>query len=89
MVEGFFHGNMPAKRLTPDETEARSDWWIFSRAYFDGRIGVAERVPRHVNRPNMYEVPSELYRQLEEQKRDIERQKKKKSKKLKETKLNS
>nr|GEX62951.1 phospholipase-like protein [Tanacetum cinerariifolium] len=36
-----------SKRLTPDETEARSDWWIFSRAYFDGRIGVAKRVPRH------------------------------------------
>ncbi|GJY68221.1 hypothetical protein Tco_0471203 [Tanacetum coccineum] len=35
-------GNLPAKRLTPDETEARSDWWISSRAYIDGRIGVAE-----------------------------------------------
>ncbi|GJX62696.1 phospholipase-like protein [Tanacetum coccineum] len=43
MVDGFFHGNLPAERLTPDETEARSDWWISSRAYFDGRIGVAER----------------------------------------------
>ncbi|GKC46353.1 hypothetical protein Tco_1064075 [Tanacetum coccineum] len=69
-------GNLPAERLTPDETEARSDWWISSRAYFDGRIGVAERVPRHVNRQNMYEVPSELYRQLEEQKRDLDKQKK-------------
>ncbi|GJY86532.1 phospholipase-like protein [Tanacetum coccineum] len=76
MVDGFFHGNLPAERLTPDETEARSDWWISSRAYFDGRIGVAERVPRHVNRQNMYEVPSELYRQLEEQKRDLDKQKK-------------
>ncbi|GJY75121.1 hypothetical protein Tco_0480237, partial [Tanacetum coccineum] len=36
-------GNLPAERLTPDETEARSDWWISSRAYFDGRIGVAEQ----------------------------------------------
>ncbi|GJV93638.1 phospholipase-like protein [Tanacetum coccineum] len=71
-----FKGNLPAERLTPDETEARSDWWISSRAYFDGRIGVAERVPRHVNRQNMYEVPSELYRQLEEQKRDLDKQKK-------------
>ncbi|GJU99254.1 hypothetical protein Tco_1328525 [Tanacetum coccineum] len=39
-----FKGNLPSKRLTPDETEARSDWWISSRAYFDGRIGQAERV---------------------------------------------
>ncbi|GJW13242.1 phospholipase-like protein, partial [Tanacetum coccineum] len=75
MVDGFFHGNLSAERLTPDETEARSDWWISSRAYFDGRIDVAERVPRHVNRQNMYEVPSELYRQLEEQKRDLNKQK--------------
>ncbi|GJZ96657.1 phospholipase-like protein [Tanacetum coccineum] len=62
MVDGFFHGNLPAERLTPDETEARSDWWISSRAYFDGRIGQAERVPRHVNCQNMYEVLSELCR---------------------------
>ncbi|GJT64437.1 phospholipase-like protein [Tanacetum coccineum] len=53
-------GNLSAERLTPDETEARSDWWISSRAYFDGRIGQAERVPRHVNSKNMYEIPSEL-----------------------------
>ncbi|GJU11865.1 hypothetical protein Tco_1134261 [Tanacetum coccineum] len=70
-----FKGNMPAARLTPDETEARSDWWISSRAYFDGGIGQAERVPRHLNRQNMYEVPSEFYRQFEEQKRDLEKQK--------------
>ncbi|GJV43287.1 phospholipase-like protein [Tanacetum coccineum] len=70
-----FKGNLPAARLTPDETEARSNWWISSRAYFDGGIGQTERLPRHLNRQNMYEVPSELYRQIEEQKRAIEEQK--------------
>nr|GFB16650.1 phospholipase-like protein [Tanacetum cinerariifolium] len=70
-----FKENLPAARLTPDETEARSDWWISSRAYFDGGIGQAERVPRHLNFQNMYEVPSELYRQFEEQKIDLEKQK--------------
>ncbi|GJW85342.1 hypothetical protein Tco_0158487 [Tanacetum coccineum] len=68
-------GNMPAARLTLDETKARSDWWISSRAYFDGCISQAERVPRHLNRQNMYEVPSEFYRQFEKQKRDLEKQK--------------
>ncbi|GKE31469.1 hypothetical protein Tco_1450791, partial [Tanacetum coccineum] len=58
-----------------DETEARSDWWISSRAYSDGGIDQAERVPRHLKRQNMYEVLSELYRQFEEQKRDLEKQK--------------
>nr|GEY50018.1 hypothetical protein [Tanacetum cinerariifolium] len=33
---------MPAARLTPDEIKARSDWWIFSRAYFDG--GICRRI---------------------------------------------
>ncbi|GKE98583.1 hypothetical protein Tco_0021934, partial [Tanacetum coccineum] len=68
-------GNLPAARLTLDETEARSNWWISSRAYFDGSIGQTERLPRHLNRENMYEVPSELYRQFEEQKRAIEEKK--------------
>ncbi|GKD51397.1 hypothetical protein Tco_1280373 [Tanacetum coccineum] len=40
-----FKENLPAERLTPDETEARSDWWISSKAYFDGLIGEVERVP--------------------------------------------
>nr|GEV67496.1 hypothetical protein [Tanacetum cinerariifolium] len=40
----FFHGNLPVVRLTPDETEARSDWWIYSKAYFDDRIGQVKRV---------------------------------------------
>ncbi|GJU20357.1 hypothetical protein Tco_1153699 [Tanacetum coccineum] len=76
MVDGFFHGNLPSEILTPDETEARAKWWISSRAYFDGGIGQSERLPRHLNRQNMYEVPSELYRHFEEQKREIEEQKK-------------
>ncbi|GJT82128.1 phospholipase-like protein [Tanacetum coccineum] len=67
--------NLPGARLTLDETEARSNWWISSRAYFDGGIGQTERLPRHLNRQNIYEVPSELYRQFEEQKRAIEEQK--------------
>nr|GEY15195.1 hypothetical protein [Tanacetum cinerariifolium] len=46
-------GNLPAARLTPDETDARSNWWISSSAYFDGGIGQAERLPRHLNRQNM------------------------------------
>ncbi|GKD36946.1 hypothetical protein Tco_1257153 [Tanacetum coccineum] len=61
----------------PRQTEAQSDWWISSRAYFDGGIGQAERVPRHLNRQNMYEFPSEFYREFEIQKRDLKNKKKK------------
>ncbi|GKB01217.1 hypothetical protein Tco_0829261 [Tanacetum coccineum] len=48
MVIDFFHGRLPGERLTPDETEARSDWWVSSRSYFDGRTSQAERIPRHL-----------------------------------------
>ncbi|GKC55418.1 hypothetical protein Tco_1078163 [Tanacetum coccineum] len=76
MVIPFFEGNMPAARLTPDDNEARSDWWISSRAYFDGFIGQVERVPFDLSRQNMYEISSDIYREFDEQKREIERNKK-------------
>ncbi|GKC50864.1 hypothetical protein Tco_1073609, partial [Tanacetum coccineum] len=63
---------VPIERLTPDKNEARSDWWVSSRAYFGGRINEAERVPRHVNRQNHYEVPLELYQEIKEQKRAMD-----------------
>ncbi|GJS84596.1 phospholipase-like protein [Tanacetum coccineum] len=72
MIRDFFHGRLPTERLTPDENEAPLDWWVSSRAYFDGRISEVDRVPRHLNRQNHYEVPSELYREIEEQKRAVD-----------------
>ncbi|GJX81092.1 phospholipase-like protein [Tanacetum coccineum] len=68
MVIPFFEGNIPAARLTPDDNEARSDWWISSKAYFDGFIDQVERVPFDISRQNMHEIPSEIYRQFVEQK---------------------
>ncbi|GJR56730.1 hypothetical protein Tco_1498892 [Tanacetum coccineum] len=71
-----FKGSLPIARLTPDDNEARSEWWLSSRAYFDGVISVAEPIPRHLNRQNLYEIPLEFYREFKEQKRAIEAQKK-------------
>ncbi|GKB11423.1 phospholipase-like protein, partial [Tanacetum coccineum] len=76
MVFGFFQGNIPVARLTPDDIEARSDWWISSKAYFDGFIDQVERVPFDLSRHNMYEIPSGVYRQFVEQKIELERNKK-------------
>ncbi|GJS68266.1 hypothetical protein Tco_0682831 [Tanacetum coccineum] len=67
MFRDFLHGRVPAERLIPDEIEVGSGWWVSSRAYFDGRVSEAERIPRHLNRQNHYEVPSEFYREFEEQ----------------------
>ncbi|GJZ58491.1 phospholipase-like protein [Tanacetum coccineum] len=69
MLNLFLHGQLPVERLVPDEIEARSRWWVSSRAYFDGRNIEDERIPRHLNRNNYFEVPSEMYREFEEQRR--------------------
>ncbi|GJV04804.1 phospholipase-like protein [Tanacetum coccineum] len=69
-------GNIPAARLTPNDNEARSDWWISSKAYFDGFIDQVERVPFDLSRQNMHEIPSNIYRQFVEQKNELERNKK-------------
>ncbi|GKA53407.1 phospholipase-like protein, partial [Tanacetum coccineum] len=76
MVLRFFQGNIPVARLTPDDIEARSDWWISSKAYFDGIIDQVERVPFDLSRHNMYEIPSGVYRQFVEQKIELESTKK-------------
>nr|GEV34165.1 phospholipase-like protein [Tanacetum cinerariifolium] len=63
-------------RLTPDDNEARSDWWISSRAYFDGFIDQVELVLFDLSRQNMYEIPSDIYRQFVGQKIELERNRK-------------
>ncbi|GJZ62099.1 hypothetical protein Tco_0618236 [Tanacetum coccineum] len=75
MVISFFDGNIPVARLTPDDYEARSDWWISSRAYFDGFIDQVERVPFDLSRQNMYEIPSDIYRQFAEQQIELKKNK--------------
>ncbi|GJW94969.1 phospholipase-like protein [Tanacetum coccineum] len=77
-IEGFawaFKGQLPVERLVPDEIEARSRWWVSSRAYFDGRSFEDEQIPRHLNRNNYFEVPSEMYREFEEQRRGYQQMK--------------
>ncbi|GJS59686.1 phospholipase-like protein [Tanacetum coccineum] len=69
MLKPFLHGQLPVERLVPDEIEAGSRWWVLSRAYFDGRNIEDDRIPRHINRNNYFEVPSEMYREFKEQRR--------------------
>ncbi|GJX65463.1 hypothetical protein Tco_0299806 [Tanacetum coccineum] len=61
-----------AFKINTDDIDALSNWWISNRAYFDGRISNAGRIPRHLNHQNYYEVPAEIYRQIEEQKRAMD-----------------
>nr|GEV47462.1 hypothetical protein [Tanacetum cinerariifolium] len=65
-------GRVLVERLIQDEVEAGSGWWLSSRAYFNGCVTEAERRPRHLNRQNHYEVPSELYRDFQEQRSGLD-----------------
>nr|GEU60598.1 hypothetical protein [Tanacetum cinerariifolium] len=50
--------------------------WIL-RAYFDRRSFKDEKIPRHLNPKKHFEVPSEMYREFEEQRRGYQQMKKK------------
>nr|GFC10173.1 hypothetical protein [Tanacetum cinerariifolium] len=77
MLKPMLHGQLPIERHVPDETEARSQWWVSSRAYFDGRSFEDEQIPRHLNRNSYFEVPSEMYREFKEQRRGYQQMKEK------------
>nr|GEZ14361.1 phospholipase-like protein [Tanacetum cinerariifolium] len=71
MLWGFFHGRQPTPTLTPDEFEARSDWWVSSGRYFDGHIRELTRIPRPVNQHTQDDVLVDYYRRLEEHDRAL------------------
>nr|GEX49035.1 phospholipase-like protein [Tanacetum cinerariifolium] len=71
MLKPMLHGQLHVERLVPDETEARSRWWVSSRAYFDGRSFEDGQIPRHLNRNNYFEVSSVMYREFEEQRMGV------------------
>ncbi|GKE43259.1 hypothetical protein Tco_1470543, partial [Tanacetum coccineum] len=70
MLRGF-HGRQPTSTLTPDEFEARSDWWVSSRRYFDGHIHEPARIPHPINQHNEDDVPSDFYREFVKHKRAL------------------
>nr|GFA09568.1 phospholipase-like protein [Tanacetum cinerariifolium] len=69
ILKPFLHGQLPVQRLVTNEIEARSRWWVSSRVYFDGLNIEDERIPHHFNRNNYFEVPSEMYREFDKQRR--------------------
>ncbi|GKD11481.1 phospholipase-like protein, partial [Tanacetum coccineum] len=53
-LSGFtwaFKGARPNRRLRPDAFEARAEWWVRSREFFDGRIHEAPPIPTPVKLP--------------------------------------
>ncbi|PWA74693.1 hypothetical protein CTI12_AA249590 [Artemisia annua] len=47
----------PPPRLTPDQVEEMSDWWVHSRAYFDGNPVPTPVIRPQVNSSMDYEIP--------------------------------
>nr|GEW15104.1 ribonuclease H-like domain-containing protein [Tanacetum cinerariifolium] len=52
MVVDFFHRNLPIARLTPDDIEARSEWWVSSKAYFAALLIIEARSEWWVSNPD-------------------------------------
>ncbi|GJY76650.1 phospholipase-like protein [Tanacetum coccineum] len=55
-----FKGARPNRRLRPDAFEARAEWWVRSREFFDGRIHEAPSIPTPVKLPSRFDVPKNV-----------------------------
>ncbi|GJX68209.1 hypothetical protein Tco_0303936 [Tanacetum coccineum] len=64
-----FKGARPHQRLTPDAFEAQAEWWVSSRAFFEGRICEPPRIPSPVNQHSREDVLEDIYRHMAEQDR--------------------
>nr|GFC16511.1 phospholipase-like protein [Tanacetum cinerariifolium] len=59
-LSGFtwaFKGAQPNRRLRPDAFEAKAEWWVHSREFFDGRIHEAPPIPTPVKLSSRSDVP--------------------------------
>ncbi|GKA36978.1 hypothetical protein Tco_0723543 [Tanacetum coccineum] len=62
-----FKGAQPSLRLTPDVVEAQAEWWLSSKAFFDGYIREPPRISPLVNQHCRDDVPEYIYRRVVEQ----------------------
>ncbi|GJV24881.1 hypothetical protein Tco_1377576 [Tanacetum coccineum] len=60
-------GARPKPRLTPDVVEAQADWWLASKAFFDGDIREPPPIPPPVNQHSRDDFPEYIYRHMVEQ----------------------
>ncbi|GKB93301.1 ribonuclease H-like domain-containing protein, partial [Tanacetum coccineum] len=59
-------GARPNRRLRPNAFEAKAEWWVRSREFFDGRIHEAPTIPTPVKLPSRYDVPKYVDRRYNE-----------------------
>ncbi|GJZ14017.1 phospholipase-like protein [Tanacetum coccineum] len=63
MWEKYPWGAEPIGRLRPDAFEDKAEWWVSSRAFFDGRIYEPPQIPPAVR--------NDIYQRVDEQARSI------------------
>nr|GEX87509.1 hypothetical protein [Tanacetum cinerariifolium] len=72
LLMGFtwaFKGAQPNRRLTPDAFEAQAEWWVSSRASFEGHIREPPQISSPINQRSRDDVPGDIYRHMAEQDR--------------------
>ncbi|GJT63928.1 phospholipase-like protein [Tanacetum coccineum] len=68
-LEPFFEGAEPIRRLRADAFEAKAEWWVSSRAFFDGHICEPPQIPTAVSN-DLYQRVAEhnkLIKELQQQ----------------------
>ncbi|GJR35873.1 hypothetical protein Tco_1211557 [Tanacetum coccineum] len=60
-------GAQPSARLTPDAVVAQAEWWLASKAFFNGHIREQQRIPPPVNQHSHDDVLEYIYRRMVEQ----------------------
>ncbi|GJW35429.1 phospholipase-like protein [Tanacetum coccineum] len=64
--KSILEGARPNRRLRPDAFEAKAEWWVRSREFFDGRIHEAPPIPTPIKLPSRYDVPKYVDRRYNE-----------------------
>ncbi|GJS86382.1 phospholipase-like protein [Tanacetum coccineum] len=70
-LKKFFDGVRPNRKLRADDFEAKAEWWVCSRNFFDGRIHEAPPIPPPVNLTSRFDVPKYIDQRLYEQQQII------------------
>nr|GFA06038.1 phospholipase-like protein [Tanacetum cinerariifolium] len=77
ILELVLLGSSTYSKTSPDPFEARSDWWVSSRGFFDGRIREPPRIPSPINLHSQDDLEVDIYRRVEEQDRVLQELKEK------------
>nr|GEU77493.1 hypothetical protein [Tanacetum cinerariifolium] len=64
-----FKGAQPNRRVTPDAFEAQAEWWVSSRASFEGHIREPPQILSPINQHSRDDVPEDIYRHMAKQDR--------------------